>query len=168
MGEAEGKAGIDPAEAGDGGRRGEKPKVGGEREGVSAWWVSQGAGRACHEGPQWADCPPGLLPTPRLSQHTSCTPSEPAHLLGLSGLLQACETPWRWSVPRSVLGILLAPAFSGAGRRQLKPGSRGALLLRGGPCSTPPKDKARVGRPTHSPLSQDWGQGDCGETGWPG
>ena len=70
---------------------------------------------------------------------------------------------------------LTGPCFGGAGRRQLTPGSRGALLLRGGPCPTPPKDKARVGLPslngpwlTHSALSQDWGQGDCGETGWPG
>ena len=67
---------------------------------------------------------------------------------------------------------LTGPCFGGAGRGQLKPGSRGALLLRGGPCPTPPKDKARVGLPslngpwlTHSPLSQDWGRETAGRQG---
>lgn len=171
MGEAEGEAGLDPSEAGDGGCGGGKPEVGGEREGVSAWWVSRGAGRAYREGPQWADCPPGLLPTPRLSQHTSCTPPEPAHLLRLLGLLRACETPWRWSVPRSVLGILLAPASVGqAGGSWIQrcPPAAWRLL----PHSTRSQGQGGVPKPERpladSPLSQDCGQGDCGETGWPG
>lgn len=108
------------------GAAGEKVRLG-ERERGSKRLVGESGWEAYREGPR-ADCPPGLLPTPRLiSTHPAppraCPPSRAVRASENS------ETPWRWSVPRSVLGILLAPASVGQAGNA---GSRDALLPRGG------------------------------------